>query len=113
VTPQEFTRHITHALDQSTRNMDAATLARLASMRRKVVRGDVRHAGYGVLTQVQHHPWLGLAVAAGLLLAGWFVLQQGQLSELGETDILLLTDDLPPNAYAEKAFTQWLKSQGN
>ncbi len=110
---QEFTHNLVRALNQSTRELDAATLARLASVRHEVVRGDNHHAGHGVLTHAHRHPWLGLVMAVGLLLAGWFVVNLQKPADTGQADILLLTDDLPPNAYAEQDFSKWLKAQDN
>jgi hypothetical protein len=108
-----FIRSLARALDQGTRELDAATTARLAAMRREAVRGGGRHTGQGALVHAHRHPWLSIAMAAGLLLAGWFVLHLQQPSDNAETDILLLTDELPPNAYAEQDFAKWLQAQGN
>ena len=52
-------------------------------------------------------------MAVGLLLAGWFVVNLQKPADTGQADILLLTDDLPPNAYAEQDFSKWLKAQDN
>ena len=56
--------------------------------------------------------------AAGLVDAGFrrIVLLNGhggQTSEVAEVDAAILTDDLPPAAYADPGFTQFLKSGGN
>lgn len=110
---QEIIRATTRALDQGTRELDTATLAALASARSRAVRGSPQLAGHGLLSHGQRHPWLGLAMAAVLLLVGWFLYQAQRPVDTGEADILLLTDDLPPSAYAEQDFSRWLKSQGN
>jgi hypothetical protein len=56
-----------------------------------------------------------LALAA--LVAGLLALQAGlddvEADELAEVDAALLTDDLPPSAYADPGFAQYLKSSGN
>ena len=110
---QDFIRTVTKALDQGVRGIDARTSARLAGARRFAVQNGVRHAGHGTLAYIPRHPWLGGAVALGLLLAGWLLLQAQRSPDTAETDILLLTDDLPPNAYANQDFSTWLKAQGN
>lgn len=110
---QDFIRTLTQALDQGVRDLDAHTSTRLAGMRSVAVRNGIRHAGHGTLAHIPRHPWLGGAVVLGLLLAGWLLLQSQRSSDTAETDILLLTDDLPPNAYANQDFSKWLKSQGN
>lgn len=109
----DFIRTLTKALDQGAMDLDANTQTRLAGMRRAAVRNGIRHAGHGTLAYIPRHPWLGGAVVLGLLLAGWLLLQSQRSADTAETDILLLTDDLPPNAYANQDFSKWLKSQGN
>lgn len=50
-----------------------------------------------------------LALAAGLL---WVQVQQNddQASEAADIDAALLTDDLPPSAYADAGFAEFLKA---
>ena len=55
-------------------------------------------------------PLLGLV--AGLVLINEFHNDQYAL-ELGEIDTALLTDDLPPNAYTDPSFLDYLKYQVN
>ncbi len=110
---QAIIRIATRALDQGTRELDTATLAALASARNRAVGSSSRLAGHGLLSDGQRHPWLGLAMAAILLLAGWFLYQAQRPTDSGEADILLLTDDLPPSADIEQDLTRWRKSQGN
>ena len=51
-----------------------------------------------------------------LLLAGLFLIQQWhadrQIHDAAEIDTALLTDDLPPAAYADPGFVEFLKSPG-
>ncbi len=55
----------------------------------------------------------GLALGAVLItLAIWWVAQQSITPDNGELDMLLLTDDLPPNAYADKDFPAWRRLPG-
>jgi len=61
-------------------------------------------------------PWWQLAsfVPLLLLLAGLFFIQQWhldrQIRDAAEIDTALLTDDLPPAAYADPGFVEFLKS---
>ena len=63
--------------------------------------------------------WGQIASALPLLVlvAGLFVIQTVQderrATELAEVDAALLTDDLPPAAYADPGFVQFLKSGHN
>src|SRR5436190_20400190 len=56
---------------------------------------------------------LRLALAAALLVAGLVAIYSGQLdqraAEVEELDALLLTDDLPIDAYLDRGFETWLK----
>ncbi len=62
--------------------------------------------------------WHRIASALPLvaLVAGLFLIQTVQTerraSEVAEVDAALLTDDLPPSAYADPGFIQFLKSGG-
>jgi hypothetical protein len=63
--------------------------------------------------------WGRLASALPLiaLIAGLFVIQvvqdEDHANELAEVDTALLTDDLPPQAYADPGFTQFLKTRAS
>jgi len=50
-------------------------------------------------------------LAAGLVFIHTFQTER-RASELAEVDAALLTDDLPPAAYADPGFVQYLKSGG-
>ena len=50
-----------------------------------------------------------LALAAGLVLIH-SIQSERRASEIAEVDAALLTDDLPPSAYADPGFVQFLKS---
>lgn len=52
-----------------------------------------------------------IVLAAGLVLIHTFQADR-RASELAEVDAALLTDDLPPAAYADPGFVQFLKSGG-
>lgn len=53
-----------------------------------------------------------IALVAGLVLIH-FIQNDRRASEVAEVDAALLTDDLPPAAYADAGFIQFLKSHGN
>ena len=55
---------------------------------------------------------LPLVVLAAGLVAIHVVQNDRRASEVAEVDAALLTDDLPPAAYADPGFTQFLKSGG-
>jgi len=55
-------------------------------------------------------PLIGLV--AGLVLVNNF-LDDDRANELAEVDVALLTDDLPPSAYADPGFLQFLKTPLN
>ena len=52
-----------------------------------------------------------LALAAGLVLINGIQNEQ-RANEVAEVDAALLTDDLPPSAYADPGFIQFLKQSG-
>jgi hypothetical protein len=52
-----------------------------------------------------------IALAAGLVLIH-SIQTDRRATELAEVDAALLTDDLPPAAYADPGFVQYLKSSG-
>jgi len=57
--------------------------------------------------------FLRLLLASVLLLAGLFAIYSGQVdqraAEVEELDALLLSDDLPIDAYLDRGFEAWLK----
>jgi multidrug efflux pump subunit AcrB len=109
----DFARRVTASLDQGLSEIDTTTSLRLASMRRLALAGDTttQHRGHAVLVWVSRHAWLTALLALAMLVAGGWFTQNHPRVYSPETDILLLTGDLPPNAYADKTFSQWLKSR--
>ena len=53
-----------------------------------------------------------LALVAGLVFIH-IVQNEYRANEVAEVDAALLTDDLPPSAYADPGFIQFLKQNGN
>ncbi|NBY04014.1 MAG: DUF3619 family protein [Betaproteobacteria bacterium] len=83
-----------------------------------VTRSNTQTLGDGTLTLGA--PWKGWTPLAslfpiGLLLVGLLtinaVLDDHRAHEVAEIDAALLTDDLPPNAYTDPGFLQFLKLQ--
>jgi hypothetical protein len=108
----DFTRRLTTALSKGAEEVDAATSHRLALMRRHALTSNnVAHMGSPVLTWVHRHSWAGAFLVLVLLFSSWWFTQKTPHVYSPETDILLLTGDLPPNAYADKTLTQWLESR--
>jgi hypothetical protein len=106
-------KRLAKTLDQGTRELDQATLAKLAAIRHTAL--SCHHpaphpAGHGPLAWTLHHPWRTGLFAACLLSAVWLGVAWQLPADSRDIDILLLTDELPPQAYAEKEFISWLKS---
>lgn len=108
---EDFAKRLAATLDQGARELDPMLATRLSALRRQAVnaRHGHHHVGHGVVAWTHDHPWIAMALAVCLLLTGWLGYQP-QSGDNGEVDILLLTDDLPPQAYAERDFNKWLYS---
>ncbi len=110
----DFPYRLTASLSQGIQDLDAATAQQLAQFRRRALsaRAHPSHAG-AVLVLLHRHSFLAPLLVLALLFSGWWLMQSPQASYSAETDILLLTGDLPPNAYADKNFSQWLKKRAS
>jgi hypothetical protein len=112
-------------LDESAQDLDAATLARLASARQQAVTAMGRQTQRSALlqpviagwNQLQHFSGYGgyrywlpviLLLAALVAVSGNILNKQGQRNI--DTDSLLLASELPPEAYADKEFVAWLET---
>lgn len=112
INEDEFASRLTAVLDRGVNEIDAATLNRLSSMRRQAISNQpVASRGLHALALLHRHGWASVMLALVILLAGWWFVQNSQPTYSAETDILLLTGDLPPNAYADKTFSQWLDTR--
>ena len=108
----DFAHRLTHVLDSGVNKMDAGTLERLAQVRRHAVTPSrSMSAGHTVVALLHRHAYASTFLALLLALSGWWIAQNSTPSYSAETDILLLTGDLPPNAYADKTFAQWLDTR--
>ncbi len=108
---QEIIGYVTRALHRGTRDMDGATAARLSALRHHALSrcGSPVRVGTGTLAWVQRHAWVAALLAALLLFAGWSYTRQQESARSVETDLLLLTGELPPGVYADRVFAPWLQ----
>ena len=119
----QFGNKIRQILNQGTqldsRILNRLRLARESSLRQQLVArpgfglawADGLVGSFGGYTGFSFRLVLPMAVLVGGLLAinGW---QQNQrVAEVEEIDALLLTDDLPLDAYLDKGFEAWLKKR--
>jgi hypothetical protein len=114
--PNEFSRRLSAHLDQGLQQLDASTEQRLNAMRRHALaERQITHAPQAVSLAIaawtHKHARMGLALATALIMAGWWFLQPTNPPYSAETDILLLTGELPPNVYADNTFSQWLDAR--
>lgn len=118
----QFANKIRHALNQGTR-LDATTAERLRAARERALLAQLPErapqlawAGntlgrLGGLGGLSLRILLPLALVA-LAFAATYTWQQGQRqAEVEEIDALLLTDDLPIDAYLDRGFEAWLKKR--
>ena len=125
---QQYARHITQRLTASTGEMpyDISERLRAARMqalaKRKVVSLQTAPAvntsgasatltmggGFSLWRQLASALPL-VALVAGLVAIN-IIQDDDRLTELAEVDAALLTDDLPPDAYSDPGFVQFLKT---
>ena len=129
---QQYARHITQRLTASTGELpyDISERLRAARMqalaKRKVVSlqtapavatsgnsatltlGGGGGGGFSLWRQIASALPL-IALVAGLVAIN-IIQDDDRLTELAEVDAALLTDDLPPDAYADPGFVQFLKT---
>ena len=111
----EFVHRLTAKLDQGLTQFDTPTARRLASMRRAAIAHPP--AAHGLNTALAwaykhaRHARIVAALTLALMIAFWWLSQQPAPSYSAETDILLLTGDLPPDVYADNTFSQWLEAR--
>ncbi len=119
----QFGNKIRQILNQGTQ-LESKTLNRLRLAREKALRlqlvakpvaglawADGMIGSFGGLTGFSFRLVLPMAVLVGGLLAinGWQ--QKQRVAEVEEIDALLLTDDLPLDAFLDKGFEAWLKKR--
>lgn len=103
---QEFAGEIRRSLDTGLDQMDRAVAARLHAARRSALnRTAPAGGGANVLALARRHAsLLVLGTGMAILAALWFGLLAPVAPpavDTGPLDIMLLTDDIPPQAYAD------------
>lgn len=100
-----FVRDIKQSLDAGLEQLDARTRAQLhAGRRRAMTHPFLSNGPTGMLALAGQHRWLVAALlGSGLSLAVWSGLQSnsGPASVDAQVDIMLLTGNIPPQAYAD------------
>ena len=123
---REFAKKITTYLDRGTADLKAGTLYKLQlarkaaldrladPMRQSSAEWVLAGAGTGTLGGGSRYR-LGAALGLAVLLAvgGIFGYQQWQawqqLGDIADTDMAILSSDLPIDAYLDRGFQNWLK----
>ena len=117
---RQFGYRIRQILNQGTHEVKPGISQRLAAARQRALE---RHAAVPALAWADNVTgsigWAGLAVRVLVPLAmlvafagAAYTWQQNQReAEIEEVDALLLTDDLPIDAYLDRGFQNWLKKR--
>ena len=113
----EGAQSLPHDIGERLRVAREQAVQRAASQRRAVASPAAQHQGAGTLA-LSGPPslWLRLASLLPLvvLVAGLMLVQQrhdaDQIAAAAEVDAALLADDLPPDAYSDPGFSEYLKS---
>lgn len=117
---QDTARKIVRLLDASTREIDAQAMAQLEAARHAAVaraqaKSPVLAGPAGLLQGImdyigQHRMIMPAAMMCGAVMLAFVVTQQfiGQDS-YEQGDAFLLASDLPPEAYLDKGFDEWLE----
>lgn len=135
--PRFLINHVCAALDQRLEQLPADTQARLAAARQVVlasraqvaqmapvrtpVPAGLASSGDKNLSGFSLGGWWRSGLSAGLplliALAGIFGVyqleQQHHFQEMAELDTMMLTDELPPSAYADRGFNVYLSNRGS
>lgn len=123
---ETLARRICDVLDQGTATLDEETAARLRDIRQAALKRQVLHApalslagiGHGLeqighfLADPIHNHYRGILAAIALLVGAFGAnLWQNarQATELAEIDSALLSDEVPPGAYSDQGFLEWLE----
>jgi hypothetical protein len=117
-----FANQVKQILNQG--NLEADTLRRLQEAREQALKhqrvsrpvpglawADGLITNFGGFTGFSFRLVLPVAVLVGGLLAISHWQQNLRVAEVEEIDALLLTDDLPLDAYLDKGFEAWLKKR--
>ncbi len=114
----DFTRRVRRALDEGTANVNDRVSVRLYEARCDALRHQAAPvvatslAGFGhILSVTFHNHYRGvlafIALAIGALGVQLWQNEQ-EAAELAEIDSELLSDEVPPSAYTDQGFLEWL-----
>lgn len=96
----------------SSRRLEAARHLALSRQKQAAAQFSLAAAGGGTHHFGSPHPYLKQALAIlALLLGMWFAFywhSSQYITELEEVDSALLSDDLPPEAFLDQDFFEWL-----
>ena len=119
---EQYASRIRKALNQGLQDISPASSRRLeaarhlALSRQKKPQAQLAMAGAGRghgFTFGHDHPYLrNLLSVIALLIGMWIAFywhSHQYVSEIGDVDSALLSDDLPPEAFLDKDFFEWLK----
>ena len=119
---EQYAGRIRKALNQGLQDISPASSRRLeaarhlALSRQKKPQAQLAMAGAGRghgFTFGHDHPYLrNLLSVIALLIVMWIAFywhSHQYVSEIGDVDSALLSDDLPPEAFLDKDFFEWLK----
>ncbi len=114
--PQDVTERLRFAREQALQRARAARTAKVAETAVVVGGGATASMGRG---EGGSGWWVQLAALVPLvaLVGGLFFIQQmhndNQIAAAAEIDASLLADDLPPSAYSDPGFVEFLKAPGD
>lgn len=119
MTEERYAFRIRQALNRSAQDIAPATARRLEAARhlalsrqKQAAPGLALAGGHGSFHVGGSVPYLKQILAVLALLAGMYISFYWQshqyISELEEVDSALLADDLPPEAYLDQGFSEWL-----
>ena len=115
---RQFTDQVRRVLDTGAERLDDRTTYRLREMRQQALRRQAKPvaalslAGIGhFVSESFHNHYRALAALLALAIGAaavqiWQDEQHAQ--ELAEIDSALLADEVPPNAYLDQGFLEWL-----
>lgn len=124
MTEQRYAGRVRQALNHGLQDIQPATSRRLEAARHLALSRQKQTAPGLVLAGAGHrghhfsfgndHPYLKHALSVLALLVGMWIAfywhSTQYVTELEEVDSALLSDDLPPEAFLDNDFTEWLKN---
>ncbi|HSH97405.1 MAG: DUF3619 family protein [Methylophilaceae bacterium] len=117
-------KQIIHLLNDNLASMDATTINKLAQARQRAVSAhalstqsltDLQQGGVLRLfgSYFHHHPAFSAGLLCCLVLLTVLTVQQFSApsndQDIEQSDGFLLASDLPPEAYVDRGFDQWLE----